>query len=99
VRRRAFEAEQRELKRALSAQMRPGVAAQPDSVQKLVLRLLDLRVSHAESYREEYRELGFLSPVQRAQYVMLRERMLDTLRRVREDRLQRRGPAGPPSGR
>jgi len=97
--RRALEAEERELKRAFAAQMRPGVAAQPDSVQRLVQRLLDLRVTYAESYREEYKELGFLSPVQRAQYVMLRERMLDTIRRVREERMQRRGGAVPPPGR
>lgn len=97
AKRRALETEERELKRAFAAQMRPGVAAQPDSVQRLVQRLLDLRVTYAESYREEYRELGFLSPVQRAQYVMLRERMLDTIRRVRDERMQRRGLGGPPA--
>jgi Spy/CpxP family protein refolding chaperone len=88
-RRRGFEAEDRELKRALAAQMRPGVAAQPDSVARLTQRLLDLRVEYAESYRAELKELGFLTPVQRAQFVMLRERVLDNLRRARDERMQR----------
>jgi Spy/CpxP family protein refolding chaperone len=98
--RRGYEAEERELKRALASQMRPGVAAQPDSVTKLTQRLMDLRVEYAESYRSEYRELGFLTPVQRAQYVALRERVLDNLRRARQQRMQRGGMGrGPGEGR
>ena len=93
--RRGMEAEERRLKEGLAGQMRPGVAAQQDSVAKLTQRLMDLRVEYAESYRAEYRELGFLSPVQRAQYVMLRERVLDNLRRVRDERMLRGGARGP----
>jgi hypothetical protein len=85
-RRRAFEAEERDLKRALVDQMRPGVAADADSVTRLTQRLLDLRVAYAESYRSEYRELGFLTPVQRAQFFALRERVLEMARRFRAER-------------
>lgn len=92
AKRRGLEAEERALKRALADQMRPGIAANTDSVSRLTQRLLDLRVTYAESYRSEYRELGFLTPVQRAQFVALRERVLDSMRRMREER---RGAGGP----
>jgi len=95
VKRRGYEADGRALKRALADQMRPGVAANSDSVNRLTQRLLDLRVTYAESYRNEYRELGFLTPVQRAQFVALRERVLDSVRRMREER---RGAGGPGAG-
>ncbi|HEX5818840.1 MAG TPA: Spy/CpxP family protein refolding chaperone [Gemmatimonadales bacterium] len=92
AKRRGYEAEERTIKRALADQMRPGIAANTDSVSRLTQRLLDLRVTYAESYRSEYRELGFLTPVQRAQFVALRERVLDSVRRMREER---RGAGGP----
>ena len=95
VKRRGYEADGRALKRALADQMRPGVAANSDSVTRLTQRLLDLRVTYAESYRNEYRDLGFLTPVQRAQFVALRERVLDSVRRMREER---RGAGGPGAG-
>jgi len=91
ARRRGYEADERSIKRALAEQMRPGIAANADSVARLTQRLLDLRVTYAESYRTEYRELGFLTPVQRAQYVALRERVLDSMRRFRAER---QGAAG-----
>jgi hypothetical protein len=91
ARRRGYEADERTIKRALAEQMRPGIAANADSVNRLAQRLLDLRVTYAESYRTEYRELGFLTPVQRAQFVALRERVLDSMRRFREER---QGAAG-----
>lgn len=86
AKRRGYEADERSMKRALADQMRPGVAANPDSVNRLTQRLLDLRVTYAESYRSEYKELGFLTPVQRAQFVALRERLLDAVRRIRDER-------------
>jgi len=96
ARRRGYEAEERNLKQAIAEQLRPGIAALPDSVNRLTQRLLDLRVTYAETYRNEYKELGFLTPVQRAQFVSLRERLLDTMRRLRGDRRAwRDGAAGP----
>ena len=86
AKRRGYEADERILKRALAEQMRPGIAAISDSVTRLTQRLLDLRVTYAETYRSEYKELGFLTPVQRAQFVALRERVLDSVRRMREER-------------
>ena len=79
-----MEAEERDLRKALPGQLRPGVAANSDSVSRIVNRLLDLKVKYAESYREENKELGFLTPVQRAQYYSLRERLLDALKQARQ---------------
>ena len=89
--RRAMEGEERDLRQALSGQLRPGVAANSDSVSRIVNQLLDLKVKYAESYREENKQLGFLTPVQRAQYYSLRERLLDALKQAR---MARRAPGG-----
>jgi Spy/CpxP family protein refolding chaperone len=88
--RRAMEGEERNLREALQGQLRPGVAANSDSVTRIVNQLLDLKVKYAESYREENKQLGFLTPVQRAQYYSLRERLLDALKQARASR--RAGP-------
>jgi hypothetical protein len=86
-RRREMEARQRELREALAGQLRPGIAAMPDSVARLTDELTDLRVRYAESFREEQRELArYLDPVQRAKFTLLRDRLAN---RVREFRRQR----------
>lgn len=90
VKRRGLEADERALRQALAGQLRPGVAANADSVTRLTQRLLDLKVAYAETYRAENRELGFLTPVQRAQFHVLRERLLDALDAARQNRQARR---------
>jgi len=82
---------------AQTAKLRPGVAANSDSVSRIVSQLLDLKVKYAESYREENKQLGFLTPVQRAQYYSLRERLLDALKQARQ--LRRAGGGGQRPGR
>ena len=92
--RRAMDAEERDLRQALQGQLRPGVAANSDSVTRIVNQLLDLKVKYAESYREENKQLGFLTPVQRAQYYSLRERLLDALKQARASRRMGGGMGG-----
>lgn len=90
--RRDLDAEERRLRTALAGELRPGVAANPEAVNRLTEQLLDLKVRYAESYRAESRELGsFLTPVQRAQYFLLRERLLERLQEAQEAR-QQQGP-------
>lgn len=89
--RRAMEGDERNLREALQGQLRPGIAANSDSVTRIVNQLLDLKVKYAESYREENKQLGFLTPVQRAQYYSLRERLLDVLRQARQMRRSGQG--------
>src|SRR6266566_6075297 len=74
--RRAILERQRSLGVALRGQLHPGVAANVDSVRKL----LDAREQNegalAQLRRDENREMaGYLSPVQRARLQLMRERM------------------------
>jgi len=82
---------QRHLRAALQQQMRPGVAADADSVRRLNDALRENRGRIFALEQDEDAQLSaFLTPVQVAQYRQLRERLFD---RVNE--LRRRGAPGP----
>lgn len=82
---------QRTLRFALQQQMRPGVAADADSVRRLNEGLRDNRGRIFALEQEEDGKLSeFLTPVQVARYRQLRERLVE---RVNE--LRRRGGPGP----
>lgn len=81
--------EERQARAALGAQMRPGVAADEDSVARLTERITRLRGDLARSYDDELQALDFLTPVQRARYLQLRERLLQRVREARERRQER----------
>jgi Spy/CpxP family protein refolding chaperone len=77
VLRRSFEARrdlqerERGLLRSLEGQMRPGVAANSDSVAALIDRLLQVQADRVDlARREQVRFAEFLTPVQRAQLVL-----------------------------
>lgn len=90
-RRRDLEAEERRLRAALASELRPGVAGNRDNIARLTEQFLDLKVRYAQSYKDEARELGgFLDPVQRAQYFILRERLLERVREIQEQRQDNR---------
>lgn len=92
-RRRALETEEVQLQAAIRRQLRPGVAADDDSVARVVDRLVANRVEYAQSFQSEMRELtSTLTPVQRAQLLLLRDQVF---RRVQELQEGRR-PGGPP---
>ncbi|HKV74823.1 MAG TPA: Spy/CpxP family protein refolding chaperone [Gemmatimonadales bacterium] len=94
LKRRDLEGQEQRARQAMASQLRPGVAANKDSVTKLIDKLLALRVSYAESFRQEDRELAaYLDPVQRAQYLVLRERLLERVQKARDERLQNGGRA------
>lgn len=95
-RRRAMEQEERELKRTLAGELRPGVAADAATVDRATQRLMELKVAYAKTYQDELREWGFLTPVQRAQLVMMRERLFETLQRARQERLRQGGALARP---
>jgi hypothetical protein len=99
LKRRDMEDENRRLRQAMASQLRPGVAANKDSVAKLTDAMLDLKVRYAQSFKDEVKEMsGYLDPVQRAQFLVLRERLLERVREVREmredstGRIRRRQP-------
>ena len=85
--RRGVEQQERRLRQAMAAQLRPGVAANQDSVAKLIDALIDVRGAYVETYRQEMKSLAtFLDPVQRAQYLVLRERLMALAQEVRAGR-------------
>lgn len=97
AKRRALEAEERRLRQALAAELRPGVAANKENVARLTEQLLDNKVRYTETYRSEVRDMAsFLDPVQRAQFLILRERLLERIREAQENRpAARRGLRNP----
>lgn len=92
--RRVLEDEERALRRTIDGELRPGVAADAAVLTRSIDALTANRVAYAQSFQGEMQELAaFLSPVQRAQFLMLRDRLL---MRVRE---MQQGRAAPPAVR
>ncbi len=90
-RRRALARDQRAVGDALRAQLQPGVAANSDSVRKLMDARDHNRATLAQLDGDEDREIaGYSSPVQHARYQAMREQLR---RRIQEIREQRRGMA------
>jgi Spy/CpxP family protein refolding chaperone len=88
--RRPLMQRQRDLRLALRDQMRPGVAADPDSVRNLMDGVHAGRAELLRIEQDEDREMAaYLSPVQRARFQMMRQQLLE---RVQELRRERHGP-------
>lgn len=85
AKRRTLEIQERRLKQALASQMRPGQAADQDSVARLTDQLLTLKIQQVQSYRDELKEMTYLTPVQRAQFFIMRERLLEMIQSAQED--------------
>jgi hypothetical protein len=93
--RRAMEREDRRLRLTLGGQMRPGIAANPDTVTRVVDALMAGRIAYAQTFRDELKELSpILTPIQRGQYILLRERLMQRVQEIRQQRTE--GPAGRP---
>lgn len=86
-RRRELESRERAIRDAMAEQLRPGVAADRDSVAKLTDAAAELRVAYAQTFRDELRETaGFLDAVHRAQLFIMRDRLLRRAREIHGDR-------------
>ena len=85
-RRRELRLRERALRDALDEQLREEGRADRDSVLRLTRELLELRVEYARSWQREMEDLEFLSPVQRARLMVLRERLLHKVHEMREAR-------------
>jgi Spy/CpxP family protein refolding chaperone len=84
-RRRQMRSRERQLNEALRAQLQPGVAANQDSVAKLTDAMVELKLTAAQSTRDEMKDLSkYLSPVQRARLYVMRERLRDRVKHARE---------------
>lgn len=94
-RRRDLMRREMDLRRAVGNQLQPGVAANNDSLNRMMSALSQVRVQQAQSDDQFQRDLGFLTPVQKARFLMmsqrLQERMQEVRRRTMEERQDRRG--------
>jgi hypothetical protein len=96
ARRRVMEQDERRMRQALAAQLRPGIAADPDSVGRLTDALTSHRVAYAQTFKDEMRELGtILNPVQRGQYLLARDRLMQRAQEAIQEARRREPPLGP----
>jgi hypothetical protein len=87
--------QQLDRRQALNDQMRPGVAANPDSVRKLMDGMRAGREQMVKIEKDEDQEMsGYLNPVQRAQYQQMRERFMQRVNEMRMERRERRENMG-----
>ena len=99
ARRRALARQQIARRRALEDQMEPGVAANADSVRKLMDGIQAGRAEMLKIEQDEGQEMsGYLTPVQRARYQRMREHFMQRVNDMRRERRGRMGPAGPGGG-
>ena len=95
--RSALSMQERDVWQALEGQMRPGVAADADSVDALLERVLELREERSARDRAEQEVFAeFLTPVQRAQVMMAWHRLQMQVERVRAGRGPMQGGPGLP---
>lgn len=84
---------------ALQGQMRPGVAANPDSVRVYMDGLQRIRREQVALDQEEDTELAkYLTPVQRARFQMMRLRLIERAAELRRERRGRLGADRPSGG-
>ena len=77
---------------ALQWQMRPGVAADEDSLRTLMAALIDVQQERVDQAREEMASYGeFLTPVQQAQLMLSMRRFQSQMEGAR---MRQRGPPG-----
>jgi hypothetical protein len=87
AKRRGIERQEQRIRQALVGSMRPGVAADDRAVTRLVDDLLTSRMAYVQSFKDELVDLTpILSAVQRAQYVLLRDRLLQRVQEIRTQR-------------
>ena len=85
---------EQDLRRAVGEQLKPGVAANADSLGRLLEAIAQNHVSMAQEEQQEMRDLGqFLAPVQRARLLMMRQALMQRVQAIREGRWN------PPAGR
>jgi Spy/CpxP family protein refolding chaperone len=85
-RRRELRRRERALSAAIDQQLEAGENADQDSLAHMTREMLDLRVEYAQSLRDEMGKLTFLTPVQRARLMVLRDHLLHRVHEMREDR-------------
>jgi hypothetical protein len=84
---------EQDLRRAVGEQLKPGVAANADSLSKLLDGIAANHVARAQEEQQEIRDLAqFLTPVQRARLLIMRQQLQQRVQAIREGR-----PFDPPN--
>ena len=83
---------------AIRGQMQPGVAANQDSLAKLLEAQSRLRVERVEQENQLERELTFLDPVERVRFMQMLRRFDDQVQEIVRRRQGMMGPMGPGGG-
>ncbi len=77
-----------DLRRAINEQMQPGVAANQDSLSRLQDALTQNHVARAQLEQQQERDLAqFLTPVQRARLMQMRQNLMQRIQTIREGRV------------
>lgn len=79
--------QEQDLRRAIGDQLRPGVAANQDSLSRLLDAVAGNHVARAQLEQQELRDLSFLTPVQKAQLLLMRQMLLQRVETIREGRM------------
>jgi len=87
-----------DLERGIQRQMQPGVAANNDSLSRMLEGMGRMRVEDAQSDEQLNRDLSFLTPVQRVRFFMMQRRFEERLREIRQNRMGGQGGPGGPAG-
>jgi hypothetical protein len=101
TRRRTLMTQQMQRRRALDDQMQPGLAANPDSVRKLLDGMRAGRADMVKIEQDEDREMSaYLTPVQQARFQQMREHFIQRVGEMHREgrgigRGQRMGPRRP----
>jgi Spy/CpxP family protein refolding chaperone len=111
-RQRELNQREEDLHRAVAGQLQPGVAANQDSLGRLMDNLFQARIGHVQSDQQFNRDLAaFLTPVQRARLFLMMRRFEQRVDQIRErqpgmpgppgqapmaPRMRRQPPGGPP---
>ncbi len=95
--RRERQQREQELWQSLQLQMRPGMAAQPDSVSRLLDAIVAVRAGATDQLRADLRDYAaFLTPVQRGQLFIQYERLQRNIEDLIQQRVRRGGMGGEP---
>ncbi len=77
-----------DLRRAINGQMQPGVAANQDRLSRLQDALTQNHVARAQLEQQQERDLAqFLTPVQRARLMQMRQALQQRIQTIREGRM------------
>jgi hypothetical protein len=89
-----------DLRRAMEAQLQPGVAANQDSLGRMLDAVSRINVERAQGDQQYLRDLQFLNAVQRTRLIMMQRRLEARVRAIRERQMApgRQGPMGPGAG-